>query len=795
MPFTFSTSLLVAVFSLALFLSALNFSIWRIQREDMTPFWLSIWLLASAVLALCRLFQYAALDDSTYRAIPRVLLTDSYLLAYLGYEFANAFIGCRPSKRERAFFWLAAGVPILLLWDSNLILSGEIIIRSTLLGGPFHGVSVGPIYLPVSLWILVIGSVPAIRLLRSPRSHGGENWLIAAGFLLIVAFSLNDFIATGLNKEWIRLSDFNYLPVALFFSYIQVQRFGRMFRHMDVMVHERTATLEHNAEEMAVLAIENSRLFQSEQRRAQETAAIAEVSQDISASLQLDIVLEKIAQHAKNLLQAETSAVYLADPARGILRPIAAIGPDSDEIKQDQLVFDRGILGYIATHKHGEIVNFTDQDPRTHIIQGTEKVANEHLLGVPVISKDQLTGLIAVWRIGQDHTFKPKDLDFLENLAGQVAVAIENARLFEYAQHRLEELEVLQSIASALRQAQTLHDALPIIFDQLIKLLHVDSASLELIDPVNQEIVTELACGQWAPVTGFRTPLDVGVSGRVIRTCQPYITTNAITDGYLVRPDLIGDLTVVACVPVVAQRQAIGALWVGRLNLTQFTQEEVNSLMALGEMVGNTIQRMKLHEQTERQAEEITSAYDLTLEGWAKALELRDKETEGHSRRVTELTIQLSREFNIPESELVHIRRGALLHDIGKMGVPDGVLIKAGPLNDEEWVEMKKHPRYAYDLISPITYLQPALDIPCCHHEHWDGSGYPSGLSGCQIPLAARIFSIVDVYDALTSDRPYRRAWSRQAAIQYLRDQSGIQFDPAVVAAFLQLLENSDKDQ
>lgn len=205
-------------------------------------------------------------------------------------------------------------------------------------------------------------------------------------------------------------------------------------------------------------------------------------------------------------------------------------------------------------------------------------------------------------------------------------------------------------------------------------------------------------------------------------------------------------------------------------------------------MLGNTIQRMGLHEQTLRQAEEITSAYDLTLEGWAKALELRDKETEGHSRRVSDLTRHLVSKFGIPESELVHIHRGVLLHDIGKMGVPDQILKKTGPLNEDEWYEMRKHPQYAYDLMHPIAFLRPALDIPFCHHEKWDGSGYPRGLKGEQIPLAARVFAIVDVYDALSSDRPYRSAWPKPKVLDYLREQSGKHFDPKVVDAFLRLV-------
>jgi len=184
---------------------------------------------------------------------------------------------------------------------------------------------------------------------------------------------------------------------------------------------------------------------------------------------------------------------------------------------------------------------------------------------------------------------------------------------------------------------------------------------------------------------------------------------------------------------------------------------------------------------------ELAQAYDTTLEGWSRALDLRDKETEGHSERVTELTLRLARLVGMSDSDLIHVRRGALLHDIGKMGVPDRILLTPNALTDEEMVVMRRHPVYARDLLDPIDYLRPALDIPYCHHERWDATGYPRGLRGEEIPLAARIFAVADVWDALRSDRPYRRAWSEERALQYIADQAGRAFDPQVVEAFLRM--------
>ncbi len=187
----------------------------------------------------------------------------------------------------------------------------------------------------------------------------------------------------------------------------------------------------------------------------------------------------------------------------------------------------------------------------------------------------------------------------------------------------------------------------------------------------------------------------------------------------------------------------------------------------------------------EQAHDELAQAYDETLKGWSLALELRDNETQGHSRRVTEMTVSVAGKMGVSDEELVHIRRGALLHDIGKMGIPDNILHKPGPLSDDEWTIMRKHPVYAYELLYPIAYLRPALDIPYCHHEHWDGAGYPQGLKGDTIPLAARIFAIIDVWDALRSTRPYRQPWPTEKVLTYLEEQRGTHFDPHIVDIFL----------
>ena len=228
----------------------------------------------------------------------------------------------------------------------------------------------------------------------------------------------------------------------------------------------------------------------------------------------------------------------------------------------------------------------------------------------------------------------------------------------------------------------------------------------------------------------------------------------------------------------------------GALIMTQQTTFPIKTEkgIQIGSVIRDITAEKRYQEKIQALNTELLTAYDATIEGWASTLELRNQETVGHSRRVVELTLVLARKMDMPEESLENIRRGAILHDIGKMGIPDAVLLKPGPLDSQEWALMRQHPAFAYHLLSRIPFLQPALDIPYCHHERWDGSGYPREMKGEEIPLPARIFSVVDVWDALTTNRTYRAAWSREEALRYIKSNAGVQFDPHVVEAFLALM-------
>jgi HD-GYP domain-containing protein (c-di-GMP phosphodiesterase class II) len=247
-------------------------------------------------------------------------------------------------------------------------------------------------------------------------------------------------------------------------------------------------------------------------------------------------------------------------------------------------------------------------------------------------------------------------------------------------------------------------------------------------------------------------------------------------------------------VPVEVDNRAVGVLEIFSRKSLAANPEWQQYLETLAGQAAIAIENANLINNLQETAEEVLQAYDATIEGWSRAMDLRDRETEGHTQRVTELTVKLARALNLPESAILHIRRGGLLHDIGKLGVPDSILLKPGKLDADEWALMKQHPQMAYEMLHQVDYLAPALDIPHYHHEKWDGSGYPDGLRGEEIPLSARIFALADVWDAVTNDRPYHAAWTRDEALAHLRAQSGTHFDPELVEVFIGIL-NAEREQ
>jgi PAS domain S-box-containing protein len=363
---------------------------------------------------------------------------------------------------------------------------------------------------------------------------------------------------------------------------------------------------------------------------------------------------------------------------------------------------------------------------------------------------------------------------------------------------RLQNIQALRKIDQAIAGSLDLTLTLNVVLEQVKTQLNVDTAAVLLLDPHTQML--EFAAG-----IGFRSKaiesshlrLGEGLGGRAALERTTVNITNLLENStQFDRATVLADegFATYFRTPLIAKGQVNGVLEV--FHRSPFAPDEnwLEFLKILAGQAAIAVDSASLFTELKQSNTQLFAAYDSTIEGWSHALDLRDKETEGHTQRVTEMTLKLARAAGITEGELVHVRRGALLHDIGKMGVPDHILLKPDKLTDEEWVVMRKHPTFAFELLSPIAYLRPALDIPYCHHEKWDGTGYPRGLKGEQIPLTARLFAIVDVWDALRSDRPYRKAWPEDRVQEHVHSLVGTHFDPKATGLFLNMMNEDEKN-
>jgi PAS domain S-box-containing protein/putative nucleotidyltransferase with HDIG domain len=379
----------------------------------------------------------------------------------------------------------------------------------------------------------------------------------------------------------------------------------------------------------------------------------------------------------------------------------------------------------------------------------------------------------------------------LEYFVALVQDITDRKRAAERIENQIHRMSALRAIDAAISSSLDLRVSLNILLSQATTELHVDAAAVLLLNNLTNEL-------EYSAGSGFR---GTGMAQVRLKLGAAYAGQAALERRMISVPDLaeargpLSNTTVIVeemfvsyyAVPLVAKGQVKGVLELYHRTRLDPDPEWLDFLGSLAGQAAIAIDSSQLFAELQRSNIELALAYDSTIEGWSQAMDLRDKETEGHTQRVTQAAVKLARAMGLSEQELTHLRRGALLHDIGKMGVPDAILLKPGPLTEEEWASMKQHPTLAFQMLSQVRHLQPAIGIPYCHHEKWDGTGYPRGLRGEQIPLPARIFAVIDVYDALTSDRPYRPAWSAEKTQEYIRSQSGTHFDPRVVDAFLSM--------
>ena len=415
---------------------------------------------------------------------------------------------------------------------------------------------------------------------------------------------------------------------------------------------------------------------------------------------------------------------------------------------------------------------------------------------------------IGFWRgevtqVKKDGTRFPCEISslLLHNEKGEIAgyVSInrditERKRAEEQAQLQIQRLRSLRAIDIAISSSFNLSLTLDILLEQVITQLNVDAAAILLYDSIGRGLEYGASRGFRATaIRGARVRLGEGYAGkailerRMIHVPDLMETDDELPPAFLLMLKEEGFVDYYG-VPLIVKGEVKGVLEIFHRGALSDDPEWLDFLETLAGQAAIAIEDATLFENLQRSNQELFHAYDATIEGWSHALDLRDKETEGHTQRVTTLTVELARRFGFTEEQLIHIRWGALLHDIGKMGVPDSILLKPDKLTDEEWEIMKRHPMFALEMLSPIPYLKSSLDIPYCHHEKWDGTGYPRGLKGEVIPMAARLFAVVDVWDALRSNRPYRQGWPEEEVLQYIRTHAGTHFDPKAVELFLQIV-------
>jgi PAS domain S-box-containing protein len=543
------------------------------------------------------------------------------------------------------------------------------------------------------------------------------------------------------------------------------------------------------------IVIESVRLFEEAQHRLAELDAVNRVSTAMRAAQTLDELLPRLMDETLKVMNTEAGMLLLYNPTNNLL--LEGIDRGFFELlPRGPMRPSEGIAGHVLSTGEAHITHEFASDPLT--LESAREIMPAGWGGacVPIRTANEMIGVFFV-SVQQPRTLSSEEVHVLQTVAEIAGNAIHRTRLFTQTENRLQQLIGLRMIDGAISSSLDRNAVLGTLLDQVIRQLQVDAADVLILSPTGNTL-------QCVEGRGFRQtevenrPFDTSgaCAGRVIRERQAVHVSKRLefsssrgerinSEGFV---DYYG-------YPLIANNQLKGVLEIFHRSELHPDPDWVGFLETLAGQAGIAIEHLDLFDSLQRSNQELAQAYDATIEGWARMLDLRDKETEGHTRRVTELTLNLGGMMGLEMSTLAHMRRGALLHDIGKMGVPDRILLKPGPLDDEEWRIMRLHPVYAYEFLSPVSFLQPALAIPYSHHEKWDGSGYPRGLKGKQIPLEARIFAVVDVWDALNSDRPYRPAWPKEKILRHIQEQAGIHFDPEIVTTFIRKLFGTQEFQ
>jgi len=535
----------------------------------------------------------------------------------------------------------------------------------------------------------------------------------------------------------------------------------------------------------------------AEIQREREMQAIQTVSTALRKAVRRDEMLPIILDQLMILLNARGALIAMLEGESRALRVELGRGVFG-ESGAACVPVGEGVTGLIFTRSTPFRTDDIEKEPGYRPLdRSLPEKGIRAVIGAPLVVQGEAVGVL--WA-GRERPFLSEEFRVLQAVADMSANAMHRASLHERTLRYAEQTVAITAAGRVMSETLDRSE----IYTHLSRSIHtllggMNALSIYRLDEegrnchcvyvcCNGEVIEAERLLNISPVNFYAPPLE-----QVFREHRPRILQETLPvftgiEGLLCDAP---EKTSRVLVPLVARGRVMGFLYILSLITERFSAEEMDLLSLVGSTAATAIENAELYHGLQRTNRELLEAYDSTIEGWSRALDLRDRETESHTQRVTELTLKVARRFGFSEEQLGHIRRGALLHDIGKMGVPDRILHKPEPLTSEEWMVMRMHPVYAYEMLSPIAYLRPALSIPYCHHEWWDGSGYPRGLKGEEIPLEARIFAVVDVYDALTSSRPYRPAWPRAQALRHILTEAGTHFDPRVVEEFMRVVPST----
>jgi len=556
---------------------------------------------------------------------------------------------------------------------------------------------------------------------------------------------------------------------------------------------ENSASLAETFAYQAAIAIDNARLYEETRRRLEELEVVSRVSFALRSIQNPDSMLPTLMQEVLKVMNTDAAAIWLYNPATDELDKKIASGWQA-EVNLHHLRPNEAIAGYVYRTGEVHIIQEFPFDPYAHPSLASQVGAGWGGVAVPIRTSAQTIGVMIV-SLRLPRKVEPPQIQLLTTLSEIAGNAIHRAQLYAQSEAQVKRLTALRDVDTAIASSFDLRVTLNILLDHTLAQLNCDAAAVISYN-ADLHSLKHLASLGFRPSSSIQAPMRANnrlLNGILLERKDLYVE-NLAEEPEHHRKELANREKFVSyyATPLISKGQVKGILEVYLRKPFIAESDWLDFFHSMAGQAAIAIDNSQLFDNLQRSNQELSLAYDTTLEGWGKALELRDKETQGHTLRVTDLTLRLARRMGIPEADLVHIRRGVLLHDIGKMAVPDTILKKTGPLNEEEWIEMKMHPQHAFDLLYPIAYLRPVLDIPYAHHEFWNGAGYPRGLKGEDIPLAARIFAVVDVWDALLFDRAYRNAWPKDKVMEYMLEQSGTHFDPAIVQEFLRMIAEDE---